>query len=58
MSEKKQVLQYDENGAFIRKYDSIQEAQNYLGITHISSVCRGKRRMDGGYIWKYADNSK
>ena len=57
MSDRKEVIQYDDNGRFIRRFGSIQEAQREYGITHISQVCRGKRKHDGGYIWKYADET-
>ncbi len=55
MSDKKKVIQYDDDGNLIRRFDSIQEAQAYMKITHISTVCRGKRKHDGGYRWRYAN---
>ena len=53
MSKPRPVIQYDIEGRKLRTFGSIKEAQGKYGITHISSVCRGKRKQDGGYIWKY-----
>ena len=53
MSEKRSVLQYDDYGNLLSRYGSIQEAQNEYHCTHISSVCRGKRQHDKGYVWRY-----
>lgn len=49
------ITQHDLNGLLINTFNSIKEAQNHTGISnkHISSVCRGKRKTTGGYIWKY-----
>ena len=48
------VLQYDEDGNFIREWDTMTEAETTLKITHkIHYVCQGKRKTCGGYIWKY-----
>ena len=52
---RKAVLQYDLQGNFIRRYDSVSDAVNSENIKHISSCCTGKRKTAGGYIWKYAD---
>ena len=52
---RKAVLQYDLQGNFIRRYDSVFEAISAENIKHISSCCSGKRKTAGGYIWKYAD---
>lgn len=55
--QKRKVCQYDrESLAPIRTFNSIHEAQEAFHVTHISEVCHGKRRTDGGYIWKYADS--
>lgn len=48
------VLQYDLQGNFIRRYDSVTQAINSEHIKHIGSCCCGKRKTAGGYIWKYA----
>ncbi len=53
MTRPRKVVQYSLIGEKIRTYGSIREAQNELGITHISSVCRRQRVTDGGYRWRY-----
>ena len=52
----KEVNQYDLEGNFIKKWDSIMEVQRTLGIwnTNISACCLGKNKSAGGYIWKFA----
>ena len=53
MSKARKVIQYTMDGEEIRSYGSIREAQEYMGVTHISSVCRRKRVSDGGSRWGY-----
>ena len=38
------------------KFDSIAEAAAAIGVpaTHITRVCKGKRKTAGGYEWQYA----
>lgn len=49
------VEQYSLNGELIASYTSTADAaaKNGLHQTHICSVCLGKRKTCGGYIWKY-----
>ena len=51
------VLQLDKNGNFVREFDSITEAANFVGgrSTSITRVCRGRRPSAYGYKWKYKD---
>lgn len=51
----KTVIQYTKNDEFVAEYKSTQEASRQTGISqgHISSVCNGKRKSAGGYVWKY-----
>ena len=51
------VNQYDLDGNFIKTWDSITTASLTLHIkdSDISRVCKGKRNMCGGYVWKYAN---
>lgn len=41
----------------LKTYDSASEAArvNSLNNSKISSVCRGKRKTAGGFVWKYID---
>lgn len=52
----KVVMQYDKNKNFIREFGSIRQAEQILKIKHISSVCRGKRKYSGGFIWRYKND--
>lgn len=51
----KKVDQYDLDGNFIKTWESISSIEKELDIkgTHISRVCRGKRKTTGGYVFKY-----
>lgn len=57
----KVVNQYTLNGEFIKSFPSYTEAARSLGkitssskgaSTHISNVCKGKRKSAYGFIWK------
>ena len=50
---KRNVIQYTMDYEPVRVFDSVKEAEEYCHISHISSVCRYRRRSDGGYIWRY-----
>ena len=49
------VNQYDINGKFIRKWDSIMDVKRFYNksVSHISDCCKNKRRTCLGYIWRY-----
>ena len=49
------ILQYDLESNYIKKWDTIKEAEEELKIYGISKCCRGQRKTAGGYIWKYKD---
>lgn len=53
----KPVLQFSKNGDFIRKWDSasVAERDGNFNSTCIGECCRGKFKMSGGYIWRYAN---
>lgn len=53
---KRRIVQYTTKMEPIRIYDSIREAEGEYHITHISSTCRGRRRTDGGFIWRYEED--
>lgn len=50
------VEQYTLSGEYVATYSCIKEAAEKTGAsrTHISSVCSGRRRRSGGFVWKYA----
>ena len=52
------VNQYDMNGNFIRRWDSINEAAKSLGIkakSNISMCCSGKYKHCKHFIWRYTE---
>ena len=60
----KKVNQYDLNGNFIKTYAGVRDAARAVcknpksiggSATHISNVCKNKRRSAYGYIWKFAE---
>lgn len=55
LKNQKKVSQYDKNGNLIHIYDSVAQAASDTNINkgNISSVCLGKRKTAGGYVWKY-----
>jgi hypothetical protein len=55
-----EVLQYDLEGNFIRKFGSVTEALYIMGKTGdgIGACCRGKYKTSYGYKWKYKQLNK
>lgn len=53
----KEVLQFDLQGNFIKKWDCIMDIQRELNIkqSNISKCCSGLRNKAGNYIWKYKE---
>lgn len=51
----KKVLQFTKDNIFITAYKSIKDAsrQTHVDNRHIASVCHGKRKSAGNYIWKF-----
>lgn len=51
------IYQYSENGALIRRWDSVVEAAQSFGVTrsNIASACNGHHKTAVGYIWRYCD---
>lgn len=51
----KEVAQYDINGTFIKKWNSLSEINLTLKIQicDISSCCHMKRKSAGGFIWRF-----
>lgn len=55
--QKRKVCQYDRVSMEpLQTFNSIREAQEAYHVSHISEVCHGKRKTDGGYIWRYLDD--
>ena len=60
----KTINQYDLNGNYIQSFPSLKSAATFLNkitktsrgaSSHISDVCKGKRKTAYGYIWKFAN---
>ena len=51
----KPVLQFDQNGIFVKEWEYINQARDFLGIdpSTIVRCCKGRQKTAGGYIWKY-----
>ena len=55
-TQRKKVFQIDpKSGEVIAVWNSTREPQRVLGISNVSSVCKGQRKTMGGFIWKYAE---
>lgn len=52
---KKKVIQLHLDGVEVCKFNSISEASFKTGInkSSIAKVCRGERKLAGGYLWRY-----
>ena len=52
---RKAIDMYSEEGKLLKTFSSAREAAKELGIRHtsISSVCVGRIRSTGGYIWRF-----
>lgn len=52
----KEVLQLNTKLEVINRYNSLREAEKITNINRkcISRCCKGKQRIAGGYIWKFA----
>lgn len=53
---RKPVLQYDLNGNFVARHNSVADAANSTGCStnEISKVCLGRRKTAKGFVWKHA----
>lgn len=51
------VIQMDKDDNELHRFEKIKDAEKELGIHHsaISSCCSGKRKLAGGYKWKYVE---
>ena len=58
----KKVSQYTKDGQFIKVWNSITEAADFIGVTMvaISNVCRRPERYKtaGGFVWRYFEELK
>lgn len=53
------IEQYTLDGAFIARYETMNDAAAAVGLkrtSHISRCCSGERNKCAGYVWRYAVN--
>jgi len=52
------IYQFDKQGRFLKKYESIQEASDitFIDRASISNSASGKRKSAGGYLWSFTDS--
>jgi hypothetical protein len=56
---KKDILQYDLQGNFIREWNSIKEACDSVNLKSLTNALDGTKDNLGGYMWRYkTDNFK
>ncbi|SOC17708.1 NUMOD1 domain-containing DNA-binding protein [Pseudobutyrivibrio ruminis] len=55
--EKRPVIQLDDNGVIIKKYNSVTEASQTLGVNakSIRLCAKGSQKHAGGFCWKYEE---
>lgn len=55
-SKQKSVSQYNKDGEFVKRYDSIISASQLTGISKCSicSCAKNKLKSAGGFLWEYA----
>lgn len=48
---------YDRDGNLVFQFSSLTEADDATGVDfrNIQAVCKGRRKIAGGYVWKYID---
>ena len=51
----KPIKQVTLNGKFIKRWDSVGDAQKALNIICLSNALVGRYKQSGGYKWKYAN---
>lgn len=56
----KALLQYDDQGNLIHRYESVNEAERITGINSKSlrDCAYGRQKHAGGFVWKYEENKK
>lgn len=59
LKSRRKIAQYDSQKNFIRYWDSLKEAYEFLGLNDnnsgITACCQGKQRTAYGYIWEYVN---
>lgn len=65
IEQRRKVNQFDKNGKFIAKYDSIASAGRAMGKSlsngtcpSIAACCKGRQKTAYGYIWQYDEDDE
>ena len=53
---RKEVIQFELDGTFIKVWESISKVEEVLKIYNITAVCKRKQETAGGYKWKYKND--
>ena len=57
----RKIKQYHLNGEFLKEWDSLKSAEEYLGIykaqANICACCQGRKKRAYGYIWRYSEDN-
>ena len=55
LQEKKLIIQLDDQGTIIKKYETLSAASIAVGVNpkSIRECCKGTQKHAGGYVWKY-----
>lgn len=51
----RKIGQYNLNGEFVKKHNSIVDAEKEIGVQTIKKVLYNKQKSAGGFIWKYLE---
>jgi hypothetical protein len=51
----KPVLQIGNNNEILNEFQSIKDAEKYIGVS-IKKVLKGEGNTAGGFFWKYENN--
>lgn len=54
--QKKRVQQFTSDGSFIQEFPSMSTAVRETGILNIKQVAAGRRKLAGGFVWKYVED--
>jgi hypothetical protein len=53
----REVSQFSQEGKFIKKFPSVENAMKELKLTTIRDACKGRCKTAGGFIFKYTDET-
>lgn len=54
---RKPVVQYTRQGEYVKEWECVTEAEETLGIVHVSECANRKRNYAGGFIWRWKSDN-